>query len=498
MKHFASTLLCLVLALSCLTGIAMAEAYEPLTIRVMTENHSTAPINDEMLTIKALEEKFNVDFVFELTSSADYDEKLNTVLAGGDMPDVFMAKTSTMAQYYDTGIVRVLDDLLAQYAPNLLAQWESHGLTRNVKADDGHYYYVTTIDESDIMECCGWINKDMLDACELEIPTSYDELYEVLKVFKEKGGEDVIPMSNGPWYNVPQPIWHAFGTFNSWMYYNDEDGYVFAPYYYADATKAALTWMNKVYEEGLLDSEYLTRSADDINALCAEGKIGYMVTWADHAAAVAEGGSYGCNYVPVPVLDNTIGTQKYIGNKNATNWCMYISGTASDAVAQRWLEIVDYIFSEEGILLMDYGIEGDTFEYVDGKPVLTAKVMESELGELNGRRSFGMEPQGFPHLATWDGWSAVLWQCTVDVTNANAPYVRPQLPNLTGTFEEETELANIMGDINNYVTTSLAQFITGDLDIEAEWDNFIAQLETMGIERASEINAAKFARWLER
>lgn len=497
MKRIISTLVCLALIL-CLGCVATAEEYPPLTIRLMTIKHSTAPISNEMLTIQALAEKFNVTFEFELIAEQDYDEKLNTILAGGSMPDVFFAKPSTMSQYYDAGIVRVLDDLLAQYAPNILEQWEAHDLLRNVKSDDGHYYYTTYIDESSSMECCGWINKTLLDECNLEIPTSYDELYEVLKIFKDTYGEGFIPLAQGPWYYVDKPIYYAFGTFNGWIYLNDTDGYVYGPYAYAEETKAALTWMNKCYEEGLLDAEYLTRSADDINALCAENKIGYMNTWADHAAVVAEGGSYGVNYVPIPVLDNTLGTAKYVGNKSATGTPMYISSDASDEVVQRWLEIVNYIYSEEGIMLFDWGIEGDTYEMVDGVPQLTAKVLESDLGELNGRRSFGMEPQNFPHLATWEGWSAVLWDCTVDVTNANADYVLPQNPNLTGTFEEESELANIMGDIENLTKTSLEQFITGAKDIETEWDAYIADLEKMGIERASEIQAAKFQRWLAR
>ena len=498
MKRILSIALALLLMLGCFAAFAEEE---PLTIRVMTISHKTMPINADWLTFQALQEKFNVKFEFELIPEDDYDEKLQTVLAGGDVPDVFFAKTSIMAQYYDLGVVLQLDDLLTQYAPNLLAQWESHGLNRNVKSDDGHYYYITYIDESSSLECCGWMNADMMRECGIEaVPTTYAELEEDLRIFQDHYGKDsgYIPMACGPWYTVEKPLFLGFHTFNDWVYFDDEDGYVYGPYYYADNMKAALSYMHELYTEGLLDSEYLTRDADSINALCAEGKIGYMVTWADHAAAIAKGGSYGCDYVPVPALEATNGAVRCVGNKNATGTPMFISATASEEVVQRWLEIVNYIYSDEGIMLMDWGIEGDTYEMVDGKPQLTDKVLKSELGELNGRRSFGMEPQAFPHLASWDGWSAVLWDVTVDVTNANAPYVLPQQPNLTGTFEEDSELAQIMGDINAYVKTSLTQFVVGEKDIETEWDGFVAQLEQMGIARASEIQAAKFARWLAR
>lgn len=498
MKRILSIALALLLALGCFSAFA-EEA--PLTIRVMTTAHPTMPISADWLTFKTLEDKFNVRFEFELVPEADYDEKLQTILAGGDIPDVFFAKTSIMAQYYDLGVVLQLDDLLAEYAPNLLAQWDSHELNRNVKSDDGHYYYTTYIDESSGLECCGWMNVDMMTECGIEaVPASYEELEADLKLFREHYGADsgCIPMACGPWYTVERPIYYAFKTFDDWIYYNDEDGYVYGPYYYADNMKAAVSYMHGLFADGLLDSEYLTRDADSINALAAEGKIGYFVTWADHAAAIAEGGSYGCNYIPVPALQATIDVEKHVGHKSATGTPMFISAGASEEVVRRWLEIVNYIYSDEGILLMDWGVEGDTYEMVDGKPQLTEKVLGSELGELNGRRSFGMEPQAFPHLASWDGWSAVLWDVTVDVTNANAPFVLPQQPNLTGSFDEDSELAQIMGDITNYVKTNLTQFVVGEKDIEAEWDGFVAQLKAMGIERASEIQAAKFERWLNR
>lgn len=499
-KTLVSVILALMLCLGCI-GVAGAEEYEPLTIRLMTTAHPTMPINDEMLTLKVLEEKFNVKFEFELVASADYTEKLNTILAGGTLPDVFYAPVDTMSQYYEYGVVRQLDDLLAEYAPNIIKQWQEHGLLRNVLSDDGHFYYTTYIDESSSLECCGWINADMMEECGIEsIPTTYEELYEVLKTFQEHYGadSDVIPMACGPWYTVQKPIYLAFHTYDSWIYFNDEEGYVYGPYAYADNMKAALSYMHKLYAEKLLDNEFLTRSADDINALCAQGKIGYMNTWADHASAVAKGGVYGCNYVPVPVLDPTNGAEKFVGNKEATAAVMFISAACDDKVAQRWLEIVNYIYSDEGIMLFDWGVEGDTYEMVDGKPQLTDKVLKSELGELNGRRSFGMELQAFPHLATWEGWSAVLWDCTVEVTEANMPYVLPQQPNLSGTLDEENELATIMSDINNYVATSLTAFIVGDMDIETEFDAFQDQLKAMGIDRATEINAAKFSRWLAR
>jgi len=64
--------------------------------------------------------------------------------------------------------------------------------------------------------------------------------------------------------------------------------------------------------------------------------------------------------------------------------------------------------------------------------------------------------------------------------------------------DEQTELDMIMGDINEYVPSTAAKFVTGELDPVADFDQFISTLEQMGIARAKEIKDAQFARWLAR
>lgn len=69
--------------------------------------------------------------------------------------------------------------------------------------------------------------------------------------------------------------------------------------------------------------------------------------------------------------------------------------------------------------------------------------------------------------------------------------------NLALTEEEGSEYANIMGDINTYLSEYMVQFISGAKPL-SEIDAFMEQLKTMGIERAAEIYQAAYDRYQNR
>ena len=73
--------------------------------------------------------------------------------------------------------------------------------------------------------------------------------------------------------------------------------------------------------------------------------------------------------------------------------------------------------------------------------------------------------------------------------------VHLQVPALTYTDAEATERATLYADISNYLLTAKAQFITGELDIDSDWDAHLEKLNQMGLERILEIDQAAYDRW---
>jgi len=306
-----------------------------------------------------------------------------------------------------------------------------------------------------------------------------------------------VPMVQGPWYDIRLSFYRSFKTSSDWVMYSEDEGLLYGPIDTADNLKLALAYMHKLYAEGLMDKEYMDRDTESCLALIAKNQVGYFHSWADGASIWCKDGTDGRDFLIIAPLKGSNG-ECYTGVKGSIGNTFYISAQCSDAIADRIIMAIDYMFSEEGKLLFDFGIAGDTYNMVDGKPVLTDKVLKHEVGALNGRRTLGMEPVSFTHFASWAGWSGVLWPQTVAAVEEGRPYNMPQQPVLSGTEAEETELANIMTDINTYVKTSIDQFIVGELDVNKDFDAFVQRIKDMGIDRAKEIQNAKFGRWKNR
>ena len=143
------------------------------------------------------------------------DQKLNLVLASGELPDVIinfgipLDQQQTLA---DQGLIIPVDDLIAKYGDEFAKVLEDMPQIKEVYSlSDGKMYSLPHINEC--YHCTlsqkAWIYKPWLDKLGLEVPTTTDELYTVLKAFKEKD-----PNGNGkadeiPWSGAQTGSWHA-------------------------------------------------------------------------------------------------------------------------------------------------------------------------------------------------------------------------------------------------------------------------------------------------
>ena len=76
-----------------------------------------------------------------------------------------------------------------------------------------------------------------------------------------------------------------------------------------------------------------------------------------------------------------------------------------------------------------------------------------------------------------------------------APYAKVPIPNLVFTEEEQDSITTKSTDISTYITQTEAQFIVGDLDIDTEWDNYVATLERMGVNDLRDIYQTAYDRY---
>lgn len=188
MKKLFALLLAATMLLS-MTSFASAEAAEPITIKLFYSDNATLPFQDDWLTVKTIEEKFNVDLQFEVIPISDYATKVSTTLnAGTNTPDVILYQTTKgeNASLALNGALVPISDY-SEWTPNFNARVEEFGLTDAVNAlnlSDGKRYYMPSLFDIPFYDGGLILRQDYLESKGIEAPKTYDDLYEILKAYK--------------------------------------------------------------------------------------------------------------------------------------------------------------------------------------------------------------------------------------------------------------------------------------------------------------------------
>lgn len=252
---------------------------EKITLRVMTGANPAVENFDTNAFTKYFEEKTNIHVEWELVPTSMVTEKLNLALASGELPDVIMSMDVTPEQqalYGQQGVLLPLNDYIEKYGINTKKMFEESSLIKStITSADGNIYALPAPNEC--YHCSMrqklWIYEPWLKELGLEMPTTTDEFYDVLKAFKTKdpnknGIADEIPFSGAPQVSITSTLTTSVENFlmNSFtyapfnrVYVNDEDK-VTVPFV-QEGWKEGLAYLHKLYDEGLMDPQALTRDA---------------------------------------------------------------------------------------------------------------------------------------------------------------------------------------------------------------------------------------------
>lgn len=485
---------------------------EPVTLTYFVADDSNCAImktdfNDNEF-YQEMEKRTGVHLEFEMVSSADYQTNFNLMIASGNLADLIYVGAS----YYADGVDAAIDDGYFLDLTDLVDEYMPH--YEAIRTSDINYELLSTTDSGRLGAVYElrqtkqgpwlglWMRQDWLDDLNMEVPETFDQWHDVLTAFKdEKGATAPLILNFSGSDGEFGTMSGGLNVLNSWQL--DETGKVnFGPY--MDAWKDYVTIMHQWYTEGLIDPDFMAtdeRTADMAKVVTgATGAFAALYTMPSLYEASSEDPNM--NLVPVnpPVMNE--GDESHIRLRDS-----YTSGnTAISADCENWevaLRWLDYLYTDEGALLANYGIEGDTFEYDEsGKPVFTDKILNNENGWTMAQTiaSYLCPSAG---IANWSDWTRELagvpekdQECYTVWAEASDDWRLPS--SVTLTQEESTERAALYADISTCVKENTAKFISGALDIDENWDAYISELETSGIERAIEITQAAYDRYLAR
>ena len=458
-------------------------------------------------------EQTGVEIDFQHPPANQGKEQFSLLLADGNLPDLmeyaWMSYPGGPEKAIKDGNIIALNDVFEQYCPNLMKYLEENpDIERMIKTDEGHYYVFPFIRGDDAL--CNTIGlmlrEDWLKELNLEVPTTIDEWHTVLTAFKEKKGATAPftwEYTMGALTQV-NPFAYAYGTTQE--FYKGTDGKI---YFGAveEGYKEYLTTFNQWYKEGLLDQDLATLALDQVSAKMTNGSAGASMGWAGSRmgtwinAAQATDSDYMLVAAPYPTLVK--GDKPEMGqidNRYPNQGCVAITTSCQDV--ETAARLLDYAYSEEGHMLFNFGIEGESFTMIDGYPTYTDIILNNPdgwsvaqslsayiRGNYNG--PFVQDIRYLEQYYTIDNQKETnaVW----GATNA-ASY---KIPPITPTAEESKEFSTIMNEINTYRDEMTLKFIFGTENLD-DFEDYVKTIENMGLKRALEIQNAALERYQER
>ncbi len=490
---------------SLVVSCSKKEESTALTYWMAMDSATAAQYTDygETEIAKALEERLGIDVEYIHPPTGQSAEKFNIMMAQTDLPDIIEASwdgyPGGMGNAIEQG--KVID--IAQHldkAPNLKKFLEEHeDIARLIYTDDGKLIGFPFVRVDDYLRTSAglMIRKDWLDELGLPVPETIDEWETMLRAFKEKKNSEA-PLTMTTTFFDRGVFVGAYGeTAKTYV----EDGIVkYGPS--QPGFKEFLKTMNKWYKEGLLDNAIATQDSKGVNANILGGISGATINSTGGGmgmyltAATEEG--FDLVAAPYPVLNK--GETPKFGDCSLQCTAKFAAISSSCKDIDKAIKLLDYAYSEEGGLLYNFGIEGVSYEMVDGYPTYTEVITNNSEGKsmaeamaaylrASGSGPFVQDRRYMEqYAATPQQKNAIeVWSAT-NAADYLLPYIYP---------ERASDLAKLQTAVNTYYQEMLVKFIMGLEPIE-NFDKFVDELNAGGLQEILELQQAAYEKYLER
>ncbi|GIO88132.1 ABC transporter substrate-binding protein [Paenibacillus faecis] len=492
----------------------------PVTLKFTRISYNDVrPPSKDLWMWKKYEEKTGIRIEWEEIPGASVSERKNVILGSNNLPYAFYQlgfSNDELIRYGEQGIFVPLEDLIEQHAPNLKKLFQDYPeVKKTLTMPDGHIYSLPYIDSAlPYRSIRLYINQTWLDRLGLELPKTTDELREVLLAFKEKDANGNGDPNDEMGWIMPsgtinsmfeRQLFGSFGLGNgglkaaeNWIY-KDQDGemkLIFNDPKYKDV----LRYLRQLYEDGSLpllnysEYEYAKWVSD-----AANDKVGAF-SWGDPAYIGTAGPK---NFVGINVLAGPGGDRVVSWMDPMTRGTSSFTITKVNPHPEETIKWVDYFYGEEGSMFGFFGIEGETYNMVDGKPAYIDEIQKYEGGQQLGAFQYVDNVYGgyYPYVEPPADLRSAAKGKTVDedfkTNSAELEKFLPEeiWPSFVPTPEESKEQSAILTDINKYITEMRVKFITGKANLETDWDNYVGTLDRMGAQKYLEIKKSQYERY---
>lgn len=449
--------------------------------------------------VEQAEELTNVHINWqEVTYSAAMDQR-QIIIASGEYPDIM-----GISPYYpggqvaaiEEGIIYDLAPYMEEYAPDMLEHYTSSDeIRRNFYNSDGTAggFFQIRDEEAQTPNSAMAIRGDWLDELGMEVPTTYDELYDYMVACRDTFGADsALLMDKAMLFTQSFASgYDTKGYVSSGRSFFQIDGKVDSGIA-SDSTKAFMEMYKKWYDEGLIVKDWMSVSDAPGEtsrwSYVFDGRSCVFMVAANQVSLMEESGQTNDPdfYVQaIPYLTIEKGGETHMADGSVFGSGGYTNITTSCEHPEIVLGFLNYFWTDEGIMAVNLGVEGESWEY-DGSGgwKYTDMLMNNEWDVDPATAVYAFTASDFiPTYYMGEKLTVLYSDKTMDLlntwsSNTDGAYNLPT--NLSILQEDSADYSVKIAELETYAEQSLGQFLTGALSLETDWDQYVETCRSLG------------------
>ena len=444
---------------------------------------------DTNLFFSRMQEKTGISFQFrQYTDEEAWGRRKQELVKGTDLPDVLFKanlSSSEIRDMYQAGQIIDLAPYLETYAPDLWKLLEEHPEWKKaITMEDGAIPALPAINRLQNNDAM-WINTTWLRKLKLEIPTTAEELTDVLRAFKngDPNGnyqKDEIPLGFVGMWEL-RFLGHAFGIIDNDYYVCEKDGKVTSSLT-TEENRAFLTWLHQLWEEELLDHNGFS-TTDELRQITDEKKaVPYGLLMSATPLTILPQAALEQFSVLEPLVYN--GKQVYrdlAGDLIRGTFAI----TKACAEPEKLVSWVNTLYTAEGSLLASYGVEGEEYIWNENGQWEWNYPLETVANEILSTHTIsegGVAPGYIDEVFQGQYRDEATRRIVNGMYGLKQFSVIPYPPVVLNA-EEEARVAEIQNELSRYAEKTMACFVTGDIELTDEnWNTFCKTADEKGLQ----------------
>lgn len=433
-------------------------------------------------------------------------EAFNLLLANGNLPDIVGGRLlrEKFNTYGPEGLFLPLNALIQEHAPNIKAFFdENPKILKAISAADGKLYHIPYIPDGKFGKAY-FIRTDWLETLGLDRPDTVAELYNVLTAFKnddpnQNGLADEVPLFFRHNSDVARlvTLWdgRSSGSDKSHDFYIEQGevkhGYVLENY------RIGIKNLAKWYREGLIDADVFIANRNARAELLQANRGGMTFDWfASTAGYNTKLESKIPGFVFKPIIPPLSSGGKRLAEHRRT--AVKPDGWAITHVNQAIIPTIKYFdfwFSETGKRLANFGVEGEHYTLIDGRPVFTDAILHGELPVNTILSSIGAQiPRGFPQDYEYEKqWTNKIALEGIAMYEKGDFLVDPFYDVVLSEAEKDV-VDFYWDDILAFMVERQQDWMLGTRDIDNDWNKYLRQVDKMGFKKVMQVMQAAYDR----